>query len=377
MDRVSVNHASMTVTVQGGAKWGDVDVAAAEQGLAVVGCTANHTGVGGSALGGGYGWLTGQYGLAIDNLLSVTLVLADGRVLVASATENPDLFWAVRGAGQNFGVATEFIFQAHPQENRVFGGPLLFGADKLPKIVEFANQFEHWTDGRQAFFVTFVAINADTSIIPATEHGSTAVVVEVLTFHNGTREEAERIFQPLLSLSPILNRTGMMPYHQINSMVNKALMIGPRKQMNGTNFTLPLDVDFMQQIYNEFNHVLDTYPVSRDSILSFQLIPYTQVVKVANEVTTFANRGRYYNVQSIFSWSDQGLDSRVRSLQRELLQKIEHQAGVAKRYHQKRESQGGVGVYANFVGKGLLLYFPTVWMECIPKVLLERVVLEH
>jgi FAD/FMN-containing dehydrogenase len=72
MGRVSVDHASKTVTVQGGAKWAYVDVAAAEQGLAVVRCTANHTGVGGSTLGGGYGWLTGQYGLAIDNLLSVS-----------------------------------------------------------------------------------------------------------------------------------------------------------------------------------------------------------------------------------------------------------------------------------------------------------------
>jgi hypothetical protein len=93
------------------------------------------------------------------------------------------------------------------------------------------------------------------------------------------------------------------------------------------------------------------------------------MVKVAKEVTAFANRGRYYNVQSIFSWSDKGLDSRVRSLQRELLREIEHQAGVGNRYHQKSESQGDVGIYANFVGKGLLLRFPTVWMECIPTVL--------
>lgn len=99
MNSVSVDPAAKTVTVGGGATWKEVDEAAAAHGLAAVGGTVNHTGVGGLTLGGGYGWLSGQYGLTIDNLLSATVVLATGQVVTASATENADLFGASAAPG--------------------------------------------------------------------------------------------------------------------------------------------------------------------------------------------------------------------------------------------------------------------------------------
>jgi len=95
MRGVSVDPEKKTATVQGGALWEDVDLALAKHGLATVGGTVNHTGVGGLTLGGGYGFLSPKYGLAIDNLLSVELVLADGKIVTASASENPDLFWGM------------------------------------------------------------------------------------------------------------------------------------------------------------------------------------------------------------------------------------------------------------------------------------------
>lgn len=332
MDKVLVDPASKTVAVQGGAKWGDVDVAAAEHGLAVVGCTVNHIGVSGSSLGGGYGWLTGRYGLVIDNLLSVKMVLADGRIVMASATENPDLFWAVRGAGQSFGVATELVFRAHPQRDPVFGGSLFFSADKLPKIVEFVNRFEQLTDGNQALFLGFTTS-------PLTNR----TAVQVMTFYNGPRSEAESFFQPLLSLGPDLDETDMILYPKINGLINKASMSGDRKKMSGTNITLPLDNNFVQEIYEEFDHIMEAYPVARDSILTIQLIPYTQATKVPNDATAYANRGPHFNVQSIFCWSDADLDSKMHSLQQNLLRKIVEGPGPAK-------GQGGVGGYANYIG---------------------------
>lgn len=343
MNKVLVDSGSKTVTVQGGATWADVDAAAAGYGLAVVGSTANHIGVGGSALGGGYGWLTGRYGLAIDNLLRVTVVLADGRVVVASTTENPDLFWAVRGAGQDFGVVTELVFQAHPQENEVFGGQLLFRADKLPQIVEFANRFEQLNDGRQGCFITFTN---------ASSLSEDDTVVEVMTFYNGSRSDAEHFFRPLLSLHPALDHTGTMPYRAINAMINKESMAGSRKRMSGTNFILPLDVKFMQQIYDDFEQIMKRNSFSRDSFLTFKLIPYTQVVRVANDATAFASRGRYHHVQSVFCWSDTELDTKVPSIQGELLSKIGECAGIDKH----RESWEGVGAYVNYIGKATNLW---------------------
>ncbi|KAL8695895.1 MAG: hypothetical protein Q9224_003092, partial [Gallowayella concinna] len=117
MRTVNVDTVSKTITAQGGCLWVDVDTAAGEHGLATVGGTINHTGIGGLTLGGGYGWLSGQYGLVIDNLISVDMVLADGRNITVSATENEDLFWAIRGAGQSFGVATSFTYRAYDQPN--------------------------------------------------------------------------------------------------------------------------------------------------------------------------------------------------------------------------------------------------------------------
>ncbi|KAL8856414.1 MAG: hypothetical protein Q9178_006984 [Gyalolechia marmorata] len=122
MRSVHVDALSRTINALGGCLWADVDAVAAEHDLVTVGGTINHTGIGGFTLGGGCGWLSGQHGPEIENLLSVDLVLADGRSIVVSTYENEDLFWAIRGAGQSFGVATSFTYRAFEQPNPVFAG---------------------------------------------------------------------------------------------------------------------------------------------------------------------------------------------------------------------------------------------------------------
>jgi len=141
MRDISVNPQTKIVTAQGGCLWGEVDRAAELNGLAVVGGTVNTTGVGGLTLGGGYGYLVGQHGLVIDNLLEVEMVVPDGNVVIASRDTNKALFWAVRGAGASFGVVTSFKFQAHEQKKPVWGGTLVIKEHQLDSVVAFANKF--------------------------------------------------------------------------------------------------------------------------------------------------------------------------------------------------------------------------------------------
>lgn len=111
---VKVDRQAQTVTAGGGCMAGDLEVPAAKEGLHVVFGAVNDTGIGGLSLGGGVGMLSGQYGLAVDNILGARVVLANGDVVVANEKENADLFWAIRGGGSNFGIVTEFEFRAHP-----------------------------------------------------------------------------------------------------------------------------------------------------------------------------------------------------------------------------------------------------------------------
>ena len=127
--------------MQGGATWGDLDAATQEHGLAVTGGRVSDTGVGGLALGSGSGWLERMYGVTCESLLSAEVVTADGSVVRASADENPDLFWGLRGGGGNFGVVTEFEFRLHPVGPIVMGGMLVFPRERAREVLRVYRDF--------------------------------------------------------------------------------------------------------------------------------------------------------------------------------------------------------------------------------------------
>ncbi|HYW77000.1 MAG TPA: FAD-binding oxidoreductase [Gammaproteobacteria bacterium] len=131
---VRVDPVARTVRVEGGCTWGDVDHATHAFGLATPSGFISTTGVGGLTLGGGIGYLTRTYGLTVDNLVSADIVLADGRLVTASADQNPDLFWALRGGGGNFGAVTSFEFRAHPVST-VYGGPMLWPIERADTLM--------------------------------------------------------------------------------------------------------------------------------------------------------------------------------------------------------------------------------------------------
>jgi FAD/FMN-containing dehydrogenase len=137
MKGIRIDPGARTARLEPGVLWDEFDQEAQAFGLATVGGTVADTGVAGLTLGGGFGWLTNKHGLTIDNLLSVDIVTADGQRRYASADENPDLFWAIRGAGANFGVVTSFEFRLHPVGPDILGGMVLYPLDQLRDVLQF------------------------------------------------------------------------------------------------------------------------------------------------------------------------------------------------------------------------------------------------
>src|SRR5262245_29620394 len=141
MRTVTVDPGQRSAHVQGGALWGDVDHETQAHGLATTGGIVGHTGVGGLSLGGGIGWLMRKHGLTIDNLLEAEVVTAEGEILRASASDHPDLFWALRGGGGNFGVVSSFRFTLHPVGPTVMAGPVFWAAEDTTDVLRFYREF--------------------------------------------------------------------------------------------------------------------------------------------------------------------------------------------------------------------------------------------
>jgi FAD/FMN-containing dehydrogenase len=138
---VSVDPATRTARVGGGVTWGELDAATQEHGLAVTGGRVPTTGVGGLALGSGSGWLERAFGFTCDNLIEAEVATAAGEIVTASATENPDLFWAIRGGGGNFGIVTSFEFQLHPVGPEVLSGLVIHPLESAREVLRFYRDF--------------------------------------------------------------------------------------------------------------------------------------------------------------------------------------------------------------------------------------------
>ncbi|KAF5340312.1 hypothetical protein D9611_007881 [Ephemerocybe angulata] len=213
--------------VGGGAIWAQVDQEAIKYGLATVGGTVNHTGVGGLTLGGGYGWLAGRHGLTIDNLKQATIVTANGSILTASDTENSDLFWAIRGGGSNFGVATELVYQLHPQRKTVFAGNAVYTPDKVEKLVDLTKK---WLDnvGEDEGMIHVVA---------ATPDGKAAFIV--IFFYNGSEEEGRAHYKEFFDVGPVVDNVREIPYEQLNSLQNPQASHGRCYYLKGVSQASP------------------------------------------------------------------------------------------------------------------------------------------
>ena len=195
-----------TVRVGGGCVWGEVDAATGPHNLAVPTGIISSTGVGGLTLGGGHGYLARRHGLTIDNLLSAEMVLADGSQVTASANENPDLFWAIRGGGGNFGVVTEFTFQAHPLET-VVGGPTFWAIEDADELLAAYREWLPSAPRNVMGFFNFHTIPPVAEAFPEELH--LRKVCGVVWCIDASDEEAEKAMAPMLSIAePLLHGVG-------------------------------------------------------------------------------------------------------------------------------------------------------------------------
>lgn len=212
---VSVDPIHRTVRVAGGNVWGDVDHATHVFGLAVPSGFVSTTGVGGLTLGGGVGYLARKYGLTIDNLLGVDMVLADGRFVTANADENPDLFWAVRGGGGNFGVVTSFLFRGNPVHT-VYAGPMLWPLEKSSQVMQFwQDRMLNAPDELNGFFA-FLTVPPGP---PFPEQYHMKKMSGVVWCYTGPLDQAEATFKPIRQeMPPAIDFVGPVPFPALQSM---------------------------------------------------------------------------------------------------------------------------------------------------------------
>ena len=287
MKSASVDPEARVIAAQGGMTWGELNDAAAEHGLAVTGGAVSTTGIGGYTLGGGLGWLMGKHGLAADNLIAVELVSADGEILDVSADSHPDLFWALRGGGGNFGVATTFTYRLHPL-SMVTGGLIIHPVDAAPELLRFYRD-------------SVADLPDDLTVFAALVHapdGSGMKLTGFAVCHAGDPEQAQRDLEPFFTWgSPVMTEVGQMPYPVMNTLLDDGF---PSGSMNYwmSSFTAGLSDGLIDTMVDRFA----TVPSIMSSILLEHF--HGAVTRVGVTDTAVPHREEGWNLLIPSVWTD-------------------------------------------------------------------------
>ena len=220
LNTVTVDPAARRVRAGGGALLGEVDAATQAHGLAVPAGLVSHTGVGGLTLGGGMGWLTRKFGLSIDNLVSAEVVTADGQVLRAAPDERPDLFWALRGGGGNFGVVTSFEFGLQTLDPMVQFGMFFWGLDQGPEALRLAREIT--TAMPPEINAVFGAVNAPPAPFVPEQHHFAPGYALLLTGFDGAPEHAQLVSHIRESVPPLFDLVAPIPYVELQKLLDEA-----------------------------------------------------------------------------------------------------------------------------------------------------------
>jgi FAD/FMN-containing dehydrogenase len=295
MKAVAVDSATSTVRAQAGLTWGELDAATQAHGLAVTGGRVSTTGIAGLALGSGSGWLERKLGYTCDNLIRAEVVTADGRQLVASETENPDLFWALRGGGGNFGIVTAFHFQLHQIGPVVLGGLIVYPAEMADQVARLWRDFMLAAPDEVGSGLAFITA-PDIEILPeALRHKpATAIVV----CYSGDIDGGLKVLRPLLDLGPpAANLVQPMSYVAVQQLLDAG---NPKGMLNYWS------ADFFSELPDRAIHTLVDLASRPVSPLS-EVVVFPgggAIARVADDVTAFGNRQTPWNVHYLSMWAD-------------------------------------------------------------------------
>jgi FAD/FMN-containing dehydrogenase len=302
INRVDVNAAPRTARVGGGALLMDVAEAAAPARLAFPFGHVSHTGVGGLTLGGGIGWIMRKHGLAIDSLRSAELVTADGEVVTASANENPELFWALRGGGGNFGAVTEFEFDLHPFGPEVLAGMVLHPLEDAGEVLRFSRDFMDEAPTALTAFETFMTV-PPADPFPVELRGKPAFALGIV--YTGPLGEGEKIVQPLReSGRPALDLLGPMPYAGVQTMLDDTAPHGMRNY-NKAHWLRELPDAAIDELVNLHAEV----PSPMSLIISARM--GGAIEQVASDATAFVHRDAYRLLWAVSAWWEGDDDEQV------------------------------------------------------------------
>ncbi len=281
MKAVRVDPVRCTARAEPGVTWAEFDHETQAFGLATTGGQISTTGIAGLTLGGGWGYLARQHGLACDNLLSADVVTADGQLLTASSTDHADLFWGLRGGGGNFGVVTSFEYQLHPVRS-VLAGLIAYPFDKAKEVIGLFRDLTRAAPDELASAVVLLSLPDGTPF------------AGIAVFYNGPVEEGQRLLKPLRTFGPpLVDQIGPIPYVAAQKLLDA---IYPPEIQNYWKSS------FLKEISDEAIETMAAYCAKRPSPMCHGLIEHQlggAVSRVDREATAFNHRDVQYSFMSI------------------------------------------------------------------------------
>jgi hypothetical protein len=286
MKGIRVDPQRRTVRAEGGVLWRELDRETQVFGLATTGGTVSNTGIAGLTLGGGLGWLMGKHGLTVDNLISADVITADGVFRHASAQENPDLFWALRGGGGNFGVVTSFEYQLHPV-TEVLGGLLLYPLDQAPDVLRFYRDFcGSLPDEAEAFSAFLTAPQG----MP---------VVALMLGYNGPIKDGEEVLGSARRFGkPMADLIGPMPY------IARQTMLDANNAEHGLHryWRSALTEQISDGLIDALVDGAASFTSPLSALIFFRM--HGAAVRLLPTDTAFASRRAQWDFDAIAQWSD-------------------------------------------------------------------------
>jgi FAD/FMN-containing dehydrogenase len=293
INAVRVDPVARRATVGGGAVWADVDHETQAYGLATTGGLVSSTGVAGFTLGGGIGWLMRKHGLACDNLIAADVVTADGQLVHASASENAELFWGLRGGGGNFGIVTQFEFELHELGPLVYAGPIFYPADLAGDLVR---RFRDWAPNASDDITAVVNLTAapPLPVIPEAWHGKK--VAAIVAASAGPVDEGASHVRTFRELGePIADLLGPMPYKMIQTLLDPLWPRGLHAYFKSTNLAR-LDDELIERLCAV--HVQAAGPQCEIHVHQMG----GAVARVGDRDTAFAERSMPYVLNAVTGW---------------------------------------------------------------------------